>query len=92
MPLLRSLIYFGRASYENLASLAFINRQLLETYGPCHPGVAQHRLLGFGVANWSDIIHELIRAGCSSDLNIEGWHDPVFKDHPADAKSPLAGK
>jgi hypothetical protein len=34
----------------------------------------------------------LIRAGYDSDLNIEGWHDPVFKDHPADAKSPLAGR
>jgi sugar phosphate isomerase/epimerase len=54
--------------------------------------VAEHRLPGFGHANWSEIVHELLRAGYDSDLNIEGFHDPVFKDHPADAPSPLAGK
>jgi sugar phosphate isomerase/epimerase len=83
---------FGTKVFHVHAKDAFINRQMLETYGPCHPGVAEHRLPGFGSANWSEIIHELIRAGYDSDLNIEGWHDPVFKDHPADAKSPLAGK
>lgn len=83
---------FGAKVFHVHAKDGFINRQLLETYGICHPGVAEHRLPGFGEANWREIIHELLRAGYDSDLNIEGWHDPVFKDHPADAKSPLAGQ
>ena len=37
-----------------------------------------------------EIIHGLLRAGYDSDLNIEGWHDPVFRDAegilPADIK------
>jgi sugar phosphate isomerase/epimerase len=83
---------YGAKIFHVHAKDAFINRELLAIYGICHPGVAEHRLPGFGQANWSEIIHELIRAGYDSDLNIEGYHDPVFKDHPADAKSPLAGK
>jgi sugar phosphate isomerase/epimerase len=42
--------------------------------------VAEHRFPGFGQANWAEIIHALLRAGYDSDLNIEGWHDPVFRD------------
>lgn len=83
---------FGAKVFHVHAKDAFINRQLLETFGICHPGVAEHRLPGYGQANWSEIIHELLRAGYDSDLNIEGFHDPVFKDHPADANNPLAGR
>jgi len=64
---------------------------LLATYGICHPGVAEHRFPGFGDANWPEIIHELLRSGYDSDLSIEGWHDPVLRDHPADSGNPLAG-
>ena len=31
--------------------------------------------------------HALLRAGYSGDLNIEGRHDPVFRDHDASAPS-----
>lgn len=74
---------FGSRIFHVHAKDAFINRQLLETYGICHPGVAEHRFPGFGQANWSEIVHALLRAGYDSDLNIEGWHDPVFRDHDA---------
>jgi sugar phosphate isomerase/epimerase len=81
---------FGSRIFHVHAKDAFINRQLLEVYGICHPGVAEHRFPGFGQANWSEIVHALLRAGYDSDLNIEGWHDPVFRDHdsvpPADIK------
>jgi hypothetical protein len=64
---------------------------LLEVYGICHPGVAEHRMVGLGQANWAEIIHALLRAGYDSDLNIEGWHDPVYRDHdveqPPDVRS-----
>jgi hypothetical protein len=40
-------------------------------------------------------VHALVRAGYDSDLNIEGWHDPVFRDHEKagrGASPPLAGQ
>jgi len=43
--------------------------------------VAEHRFPGLGQANWAQIVHALLRAGYDSDLNIEGWHDPVYRDH-----------
>src|SRR5712691_11415932 len=74
---------FGSRIFHVHAKDAFINWQLLEMYGICHPGVAEHRFPGLGQSNWGEIIHALLRAGYDSDLNIEGWHDPVFRDHDA---------
>jgi sugar phosphate isomerase/epimerase len=62
---------------------AYIDRKLMERYGICHPGVSEHRVPGMGQADWPQIVHALVRAGYDSDLNIEGRHDPVFRDHPA---------
>ena len=72
---------FGSRIFHVHAKDAFINRPLLEMYGICHPGVAEHRFPGLGQSNWAEIIHALLRAGYDSDLNIEGWHDPVYRDH-----------
>jgi sugar phosphate isomerase/epimerase len=83
---------FGARVFHVHAKDAFVNRQLLELYGPCHPGVAEHRMPGFGQANWAEIVHQLLRAGYNSDLNIEGWHDPVLRDHPQEPGGPLAGR
>ena len=47
-------------------------------HGP-HPFVF-HRTPGFGDCNWTDIISELRRGGYSGTIDIEGWHDPVYKD------------
>jgi sugar phosphate isomerase/epimerase len=44
--------------------------------------VAEHRFPGLGQADWAQIVHELLRARYDSDLNIEGWHDPVYRNHP----------
>jgi sugar phosphate isomerase/epimerase len=73
---------FASRIFHVHAKDAFINRTLLETYGICHPGVAEHRFPGMGQANWAEIVHELLRANYDSDLNIEGWHDPVYRNHP----------
>jgi len=78
---------FGSRIFHVHAKDAFINRQLLETYGICHPGVAEHRFPGLGQANWAEIVHALLRAGYDSDLNVEGWHDPVFRDHDREQPS-----
>ena len=83
---------FGSRIFHVHAKDAFVNQTLLARYGICHPGVAEHRFPGLGQANWAEIIHSLLRVGYDSDLNIEGWHDPVYRDHdldqPPDSKSP----
>ena len=35
---------------------------------------------GFGDSNWTDIISELRLAGYKGSIDIEGWHDPVYRD------------
>ena len=39
-----------------------------------------HRTPGFGDSNWVDIISELRRGGFKGSIDIEGWHDPVYRD------------
>jgi sugar phosphate isomerase/epimerase len=41
---------------------------------------AYHRTPGFGDSNWTDIISELRRGGFKGCIDIEGWHDPVYKN------------
>ncbi|MBV9468950.1 MAG: sugar phosphate isomerase/epimerase [Abitibacteriaceae bacterium] len=41
---------------------------------------AFHRTPGFGDSNWTDIISELRRGGYEGSIDIEGWHDPVYRD------------
>lgn len=39
-----------------------------------------HRTPGFGDTNWTDIISILRMKGFRGSIDIEGWHDPVYKD------------
>jgi sugar phosphate isomerase/epimerase len=39
-----------------------------------------HRTPGFGDCNWTEIISELRRHGYTGSIDIEGWHDPVYRD------------
>ncbi|AOZ92307.1 sugar phosphate isomerase/epimerase family protein [Paenibacillus crassostreae] len=39
-----------------------------------------HRTPGFGDTNWSDIITILRQNGYQGTIDIEGWHDPVYRD------------
>ena len=38
-----------------------------------------HRTPGFGDTNWTDVISILRMAGFKCSIDIEGWHDPVYK-------------
>lgn len=42
--------------------------------------VVWHRTPGFGDTNWTDVITILRKAGWSGAIDIEGWHDPVYRD------------
>jgi len=39
-----------------------------------------HRTPGFGDSNWTDIISILRQGGYEGSIDIEGWHDPVYRD------------
>jgi sugar phosphate isomerase/epimerase len=39
-----------------------------------------HRTPGFGDTNWTDVLSILRMAGYKGSIDIEGWHDPVYKD------------
>lgn len=39
-----------------------------------------HRTPGFGDTNWTDIITILRMNGWRGAIDIEGWHDPVYRD------------
>ncbi len=77
---LQNIREFGKRIFHVHAKDGFINQTLLQRYGLCHPGVAEHRFPGLGQSDWAQIVHELMRAGYDSDLNIEGWHDPVYRE------------
>jgi sugar phosphate isomerase/epimerase len=76
---------FGSRIFHVHAKDARVNRHLLELYGICHPGVVEHRFVGLGQSDWSEIVHMLMRVGYTGDLSIEGRHDPVYRDHGSPA-------
>jgi sugar phosphate isomerase/epimerase len=39
-----------------------------------------HRTPGFGDTNWIDVITILRQGGFRGSIDIEGWHDPVYRD------------
>lgn len=39
-----------------------------------------HRLPGFGDTNWTDLVSSLRLCGWTGSIDIEGFHDPVYRD------------
>jgi sugar phosphate isomerase/epimerase len=72
---------YGRKVYHVHAKDARVYRDIVDRYGILHPGAIEHCFVGLGDADWSAIVKELYRAGYKGDLNIEGWHDSVYRDH-----------
>ncbi len=40
-----------------------------------------HRTPGFGDTNWTDVISILRMGGFKGSIDIEGWHDPVYREN-----------
>ncbi len=60
---------------------ATIRWDLIKEHGIIGPErFAYHRTPGFGDLNWKDVISELRLSGFRGSIDIEGWHDPVYKD------------
>lgn len=59
---------------------ATIHWDVIREYGITGPKRwAFHRTPGFGDSNWTEIISELRRGGFKGSIDIEGWHDPVYR-------------
>ncbi|MHB1457946.1 MAG: sugar phosphate isomerase/epimerase family protein [Armatimonadota bacterium] len=71
---------FGKRIYHVHAKSAKVYWDLVRNYGIWYPNAIEHCHPGFGDDDWGQIIKELRRAGYHGDLNIEGWHDGVFRD------------
>jgi len=41
---------------------------------------AFHRTPGFGDTDWTRVISDLRQGGYRNSIDIEGWHDPVYRD------------
>lgn len=44
------------------------------------PPFAYHRSPGFGDTDWTALISDLRQGGFRGAIDIEGWHDPVYKN------------
>ena len=59
---------------------ATIKWDVIREYGINGPKPwAFHRTPGFGDSNWTDIISDLRLGGFKGSIDIEGWHDPVYR-------------
>jgi len=72
---------YGSRIYHVHAKDAKVRRDITDSYGIYHPGAIEHCFPGLGDSDWAAIVKELLRAGYQGDLNIEGWHDSVLRDH-----------
>jgi sugar phosphate isomerase/epimerase len=60
---------------------ATVNKDVIEDIG-LRGGISPvfHRTPGFGDTNWTDVITILRLNGFRGAIDIEGWHDPVYRD------------
>jgi sugar phosphate isomerase/epimerase len=59
---------------------ATIHWDVIKKYGiEANVPFAFHRTPGFGDTNWTDVISDLRKGGYTGSIDIEGWHDPVYR-------------
>jgi sugar phosphate isomerase/epimerase len=78
MPQLRAWVKKIFNVHGKDATILWDQIKLHGVRGP-HPYVF-HRTPGFGDCNWTDIISDLRKGGFTGAIDIEGWHDPVYRD------------
>ena len=77
MPQLRR---FGSRIFHVHGKDAKVYRDVVERDGISGPEpFAYHKHPGLGDSNWTRIIEELRKAGFQGSIDIEGWHDDVYK-------------
>jgi len=83
---IQNIRHYGQRIYHVHAKDAKVYPDVMDRYGIYHLGATEHCFPGLGDCDWGAIVKELYRAGYKNDLNIEGWHDVVFRDHDAGPK------
>jgi sugar phosphate isomerase/epimerase len=80
LPQLRKLVKTGKL-YHVHGKDATVAHDIVRDYG-IRSGKTWiwHRTPGFGDTNWTDVITILRQAKWRGTIDIEGWHDPVYKD------------
>ena len=59
---------------------ATVKWDIIRTYGINGPQRwAFHRFPGMGDLHWTDVISELRWGGFRGCIDVEGWHDPVYR-------------
>jgi len=72
---------YGHRFFHVHGKDATVRHDVIREHGIAGPiPFAFHRTAGFGDSNWTDIISELRMVGYTGCIDIEGWHDPVYKD------------
>lgn len=78
MPQIRK---YGGRFFHIHGKDATVRHDVIREYGIAGPvPFAYHRTPGFGDSNWTDIISELRLIGFEGCIDIEGWHDPIYRD------------
>lgn len=73
---------FGDRIFHVHGKDANVRHDLIQKYGILGKEyIAEHRHPGFGDCNWTLIISELLLMSYRGSIDIEGWHDPVYRDH-----------
>ncbi len=77
---LPQIMYWHHKFFHIHGKDATIRRDIIARHGISGPeAYVWHRTPGFGDSNWTDIISELRRYGYRGNIDIEGWHDPVYR-------------
>ena len=78
---IRQLRKYAKRVYHIHGKDATVNHDVIEDYG-IRSGLplVNHRTPGFGDTSWTDIISILRMNGFVGAIDVEGWHDPVYRD------------
>ena len=71
---------FGDRIYHVHAKDAEVVDRNVKRYGILEPGAVRHRMPGLGQVDWPSLISALVEMGYDGNLDIEGRHDPVYRD------------
>ena len=70
---------FGKKVFHVHAKDAHVDRDIVARHGLFHADATTHRFPGLGDSDWAAIVRELKAQGYGGSLDIEGWHDPVYR-------------
>ena len=71
---------FGDRIYHVHAKDAEVVDRNVRRNGILEPGAVRHRMPGLGQVDWPSLISALVKIGYDGNLDIEGRHDPVYRD------------